>query len=74
MRIDANASANAIFVWIFCEKKKKNFYKALDEKQVSDSKTFWKNVKPFLSDKGVNSSKTTLVETNTICSRWRENC
>ena len=50
-------------------KTKNNFYKALDEKQVSDSKTFWKNVKPFLSDKGVNSSKITLVETNTICSR-----
>ena len=43
-------------------KTKKNFYKALDEKQVSDSKTFWKNVKPFFSNKGVNSSKITLVE------------
>ena len=35
-------------------KIKKNFYKVLDKKQVSDSKTFWKNVKPFFSDKGVN--------------------
>ena len=47
-------------------KTKKNFYKALDEKQVSDSKTFWKNVKPFSSDKGVNSSKITLVGKNAI--------
>ena len=47
-------------------KTKKNFYKALDEKQVSDSKTFWKNVKPFFSDKGVNSSKITVVEKNAI--------
>ena len=46
-------------------KTKKNFYKALDEKQVSDSKT-WKNVKPFFSDKGVNSSKITLVEKKAI--------
>ena len=46
-------------------KTKKNFYKALDEKQVSDSKT-WKNVKPFFSNKGVNSSKITLVEKNAI--------
>ena len=42
-------------------KTKKNLYKALNEKQVSDSKTFWKNIKPFFSDNGVNSSKITLV-------------
>ena len=51
MWIGANTSAN---------------YKALDEEQVSDSKTFWENVKPFLSDKGVNSSKITLVEKNAV--------
>ena len=45
---------------------KENFYKALHEKQVSDSKTFWKNVKPFFSDKGINSSKITLVEKNAV--------
>ena len=43
-----------------------NFYKSLDEKQVSDRKIFWKNVKPFFSDKGINSSKITLVENNAI--------
>ena len=43
-------------------KAKKNFYKAIDKKQVSDSRTFWKNVKPFFGGKGVNSSKTTLVQ------------
>ena len=47
-------------------KTKKSFYKNLDEKQVSDNKVFWKNVKPFFSDKGVNSSKITLVEKNSI--------
>ena len=65
MRIGANTSANAILVLNLLRKTKKNFYKALDEKQVSDSKT-WKNVKPFFSDKGVNSSKITLVEKNAI--------
>ena len=48
MRIGANTSANATFVWIF-DKKQKNIYKALGEKQESDSKTFWKNVKPFVT-------------------------
>ena len=48
-------------------KTKKSFYKNLDEKQVSDNKVFWKKVKPSFSDKGVNSSKITLVEkTSTI--------
>ena len=66
MRIGANISVSAIFVSIFYEIAKENFYKALHEKQVSDSKTFWKNVKPFFSDKGINSSKITLVEKNAI--------
>ena len=47
-------------------KKKKSFYKNLDEKQISDNKVFWKEVKPSFSDKGVNSSKITLVEKNSI--------
>ena len=47
-------------------KTKKSFYKNLDEKQVSDNKVFWKNVKAFFSDKRVNSSKITLVEKNSI--------
>ena len=47
-------------------KKKKSFYKNLDEKQVSDNKVFWKNVQPSFSDKGLNSSKITLVEKNSI--------
>ena len=47
MRTGAKTSTNANLVWIFYEKQKRNFYKALDEKQVSDSKTFWKNVNLF---------------------------
>ena len=43
-------------------KTKKNFYKALDEKQISDSKTLWKNVKLFFHDKGVNSLKISSIE------------
>ena len=47
-------------------KTKKSFSKNLDEKQVSDNKVFWKKVKPSFSDKGVNSSKITLVEKSSI--------
>ena len=66
MRIGANTSANAILVLNLLRKTKKNFYKALDEKQVSDSKTFWTNVRPVFSDKSINSSKITLVEKHAI--------
>ena len=43
-----------------------SFYKKLYEKQISDNKKFWKNVKPFFSSRDVNSSKITLVEKNLI--------
>ena len=43
-------------------KVKKEYYDSQDEKHVTDNKTFWKTVKPFLSDKTVNSPKITLVE------------
>ena len=66
MRIGANTSAKENLCLNLLWKTKKNFYKALDENQVSDSKTFWKNVKPFFRDKGVNSSKITLDEKNAI--------
>ena len=47
-------------------KVKKEYYDSQDEKHVTDNKTFWKTVKPFLSDKTVNSPKITLVEKNEI--------
>ena len=47
-------------------KAKKGYYGNLDEKHVTDSKTFWKTVKPFLSDKTVNTPKIRLVEKDEI--------
>ena len=47
-------------------KTKRTFCENLDKKQVSDYKVFWKNVKPFFSDEGLNSSKITLAEKNSI--------
>ena len=47
-------------------KDKKEFIITLGEKQVSDNKVFWKNVKPLFGDKGVKSSKVTLVRKNSF--------
>ena len=46
------------------KKVKKEYYDSLVEKHVTNNKTFWKTVKPFLSDKTVNSPRITLVEKN----------
>ena len=42
-------------------KSKKLYYSNLDEKNVTDNKTFWKTIKPFLSDKIVSREKITLI-------------
>ena len=39
-----------------------NYYGNLNEKDVTDNKKFWKTVKPFLSDKSINSDKIHLSE------------
>ena len=50
------------------KKTKKNYYNSLHEKGVSDNKTFWKTVKPFLSDKIVSKEQILLVENDEIIS------
>ena len=41
----------------------------MNEKNVWHDKTFWKIVKPFLSDKIVSKEQITLVENNEIISK-----
>ena len=47
-------------------KSKRECYGDLNEKNVTDNKTFWKTVKPFLSSKKTNHSKITLVENDEV--------
>ena len=48
--------------------EKKNFYSSLDTKVVTDNRTFWKTVKPLLSEKVTKYSKINLVEDDKIIS------
>ena len=41
---------------------KKNFFSKLNTSNVTDNKTFWRTVKPFLTDKVKTKSKITLIE------------
>ena len=43
-------------------KTKINYYENLDGKDITDSKKFWKTVKPLLSDKSINGDKIHLNE------------
>ena len=49
--------------------EKKNFYSSLDTKVVTDNRTFWKTVKPLLSEKVTKHSEINLVEDDKIISR-----
>ena len=50
------------------KKTKKNYYNSLNDKDVSDNKTFRKTAKPFLSDKIVSKEQILLVENDEIIS------
>ena len=47
-------------------KSKKQYFSNINVSDVTDSKSFWKSVKPDFSNKGLNSNKITLVENDAI--------
>ena len=60
------------FVSKLYKKERKNYYKNLDLKIFTDNKKFWKNIKPFFSDKGPRTRKITLVNNDVILSGDQE--
>ena len=44
------------------KKAKWDYFNKLDHKKLNDNKTFWKTVKPLLTDKGSNNEKILLIE------------
>ena len=51
---------------LLLKKSKKNYYSNLNEKTITDKKTFQKTVKAFLSDKNLSDEKITLIEKDKI--------
>ena len=47
-------------------KMKKDNYSNLGIKKVTYSKTFWKTIKPFLSDKIMSTEKITLIDNGEV--------
>ena len=50
------------------KKERKKYFSNLDPTSINDNKRFWKTVGPFLSDKGSNKSKISLVNNDEIIS------
>ena len=42
--------------------QKKNFFSKLNTRDITDNKTFWRNVKPLFTEKVQTKSKITLIE------------
>ena len=59
---------NAIYVWPFCEKPKKQYFSKLEPKVITYRKKFWKSVKPLLSDKITVKEIINLTENGEILS------
>ena len=53
-------------------KTKRNFFKNVNEKKISDNRTFWKEIKPYFNDEGGMSSKITLVKRDKIIHKDKE--
>ena len=51
---------------------KKEFYGNLNTNVLTENRTFWKTVKPFLSEKSKKSCKITLIENEKIVSGDKE--
>ena len=52
-------------VKLLCQTKEK-YFSDINVKSTSDNKKFWKNIKPFFSNKGLNTNNMMPVEDNEI--------
>ena len=50
------------------KRERKRFYTNLDMRCITDSRKFWKTMKPFFSDKGLGKNNIILVEGNDVIS------
>ena len=55
-------------------KTKKNYFTSLNIKDITDSKTFWKTIKPNFNEKGFRSSKIIFSEKGPIFNSNKKIC
>ena len=49
-------------------KTKKEYFENINVKDINDNQKFWKTIKPFFSDKGLNTNKSMLIQINNLIS------
>ena len=49
-------------------KTKKEYLENINVKDINDNKKFWKTIKPFVSNKGLNTNKSMIIEKNNLIS------
>ena len=60
------------FCVILLRKTKKDYSNNLNIKYITDNKEFWKTIKPYFSNKGLNSSTVILLEKNKIVTNGQD--
>ena len=46
------------------KRERKSFFESIDSSKITDNKTFWKNIRPFFSEKRKTVNKITLLNEN----------
>ena len=69
-RVACNTQRN--YCVSFVRKAKRSYYGNLDDKKIVENKTFWKTIKPYFKDKGINHGNITLVENEETVSDNKE--
>ena len=52
----------------FFRKSKKEYFQNINVKDINDNKKFWKTIKPFFSNKGLNTDNLMPIENNKLIS------
>ena len=66
MKTATTIREKGIFVLNYSARPKKNILVTFNVKSISGNKKFWKTIKPFFSNKGLNTNNMMLVEDNEI--------
>ena len=53
-------------------KTKKDYFHNLNIQDLSDSRNFWKTIKPYFTDKGLNSNKLLLKKKGSLVSNEKQ--
>ena len=68
----ANYKKQRNFCVNLLRKTKAEYFQKLNVKDLSDNRKFWKTIKPFFSNKGLNSNKLMLKENNRLITEEKE--